>query len=456
MARSREGWTRREALSGAAAAAAVACGPRGREEEGGGDSDAVVPGQIDTIILVMFENRSFDHWFGARALLEGRAEDGLTSAMSNPDADGVAVAPFPLATPCLSDPPHGWSSSHSQWNSGANDGFVTEYAARSGTDGHDVMGYLRREDVPVSWALADAFTSCERYFCSVMGPTWPNRIYGHAGSNLGITGNSFPDDYLYTNPTVWNKLTEQGVPWAYYYSDVPFIALFEQGYDSQTCKLVEDLTFDAQNGLLPPVVWIDPAFTYNDNHPPKHHGLGEVFLAQLYALLSASPQWERMLILVTYDEHGGFFDHVAPPQTDDDFAEDGFDQLGFRVPALLIGPWVKQGMCSVTFDHSSWLKFICDAHGIAPWTKRIAAATSLSDALDLDRMASGVPLDPVALEPFLFDETALPAECDGGNDVISADLMRFAERALERGFPVRLDRKAIAGAVRSLVRAPIG
>lgn len=456
MARSRKGWSRREALRGAAAVAAVGCGTREGSEAKKGDSAAPAAGQIDTVILIMFENRSFDHWLGGRALVEGRAEDGLTSAMSNLDTSGVAVTPFPLDNPCLDDPSHSWNGSHTQWNEGACDSFVTVHAASSGTDGHDVMGYLQRADVPVSWALADGYTVCDRWFCSVMGPTWPNRIYGHAGSNLGVKGNDFVDAYPYTNPTIWNKLDEIGVSWTYYYGDVPFIAVFEHGYDSATCKMVEDLTFDAANGLLPPVVWIDPAFTYNDNHPPKHHALGEVFLADIYRILSKSPQWERMLIVVTYDEHGGFFDHVNPPTTDDDYAADGFDQLGFRVPALLIGPWVKQGVCSTTFDHSSWLKFLCDTHGIEPWTKRIAAAASIGEALDLDRMASGVPLDPVELAEFSFDEEDLPEECDGGNDVISAALQQLARLALERGFPVRLDRRAIASAMRSLGRPRVG
>ena len=443
-------WSRREALKGAAAVAAVGCKPRGSEGEG---ADAVIPGSVDTVILIMMENRSFDHWFGARALLEGRLdEDGLTSDMVNLNSAGEAVAPFHADAPCLSDPPHSWSAAHTQWDEGSNDGFVREYARSSGGDGVDIMGYLTRDDLPISWALADHFLVCDRYFCSVMGPTWPNRIYGHAGANQGMTNNSFPEDGLYSLPTVWKTVEAAGIEWAYYYSDVPFIAIFRDHYDQHKTKLIDDFFKDAAAGRLPPVVWIDPAFTYNDDHPPKHHALGELFLAQIYEALRASPQWERMMVLVTFDEHGGFFDHVPPPTTDDDFAEDGFDQLGFRVPSVVMGPWVKQGVDSSVYEHSSWLKFICDTHGIEPWTKRIAAATSLGEALDQDRMASGVPLDAPDLPAFSFDEENMDPSCEGGNDVISAVLLESAERARLLGYPVRLDKDEVAAPFRAAER----
>lgn len=448
------GWTRREALKSAAAATAVACAPRGKT--GDSDSAGVSAGQIDTVVMIMMENRSFDHWFGARKLEEGLSEDGLTADMTNLDNDGEAVAPFPLAEPCLDDPPHSWNGSHTQWNEGRNDGFVTNYAASSGTNGHNAMGYLRRSDLPISWALADAYTNCDRYFCSVMGPTWPNRIYGHAGSNLGVKGNDFVDGLPFMLPTVWQQVEAAGVDWAYYYADLPFIALLAYHYNEARTRLIDDFFKDAAAGRLPPVVWIDPAFTYNDNHPPKHHGFGEEFLKSVYEALAASPQWERMLVLITYDEHGGFYDHVPPPTTDDDYAEDGFDQMGFRVPATVIGPWVRKGVDSTVFDHTSWLKYLCDQHGIEPWTKRIAAANSLAAVLDTDAMAAGTPLAPITLPEFSIPEVAYDPACAAGNDVISANLMRFAERAIAAGFPVRLDPRAVAAPFRRRGRVLVG
>ena len=443
------GLSRREALDGAAAATAVACTPRGTPAPGDSgplDTGTRPPG-IDTVIMVMMENRSFDHWLGARRLLEGRTdEDGLDEDMENPDPDGNAIRPFRADTMCLSDPPHGWDSSRAQFAGGENSGFCLEYAERTGGDGAGVMGYLTREELPVTWALADAFGVCDRYFCSVMGPTWPNRLYGHAASSQGMISNEFPDGHPYSATTIWQKVAEAGLDWAFYYSDVPFIALFKDHFDPDHVKPVEDFFTAAAEGTLPPVVWVDPAFLYNDNHPPHHPGLGELFLASVYEALAASPQWDRTLLLITFDEHGGFFDHVPPPMTEDDYADDGFNQLGFRVPSLVIGPWVKQGVLSDVLDHTSWLKYLCEKHGIEPWNTRIAAATSLGVVLDEARMASGEPLEAPALPAFDFDPNDVGQECFYGPPppAVPAHIARFADYARSRGFPVRLDRDELA------------
>jgi len=222
------------------------------------------------------------------------------------------------------------------------------------------------------------------------------------------------------------------------------VAIFKDTYNTDRCKIVDDFFWDAEKGQLPPITWLDPAFAYNDNHPPKHPALGEMFLASVYEALVASPQWKNMLVIITYDEHGGFFDHVAPPTTDDDDAADGFGQLGFRVPCILVGPWVKQGVQSTVFNHGSWLKLVCELNGIEPWTARIAGSNSLAEVLDTDRMATGIPLDPVTLPAFSIDEATLAEQCDGGNDVTDVALMQFADRAIARGFPVRLDRSEVA------------
>lgn len=405
------GFTRREALASMAAAVAAGCAPKTGPS---GDSGAVIPATIDHIIVVMFENRSFDHFLGALKLEEGRAVDGLDATMSNPDADGNPIAVHPAAVQCLFDPPHGWNSSHLQWNGGANDRFVTEYIADGAPNPAEVMGYMTRADLPVSYALADAYTVCDRYFCSVMGPTWPNRFYGHAGTSEGQDDNNFPEGGAFTFPTVWNKLDEAGVAWKYYYTDLPFIGLFENGLKPGFYGMFEDFLYDCANGLLPAVSWVDPGFSYNDDHPPHFVGLGQEFLGMLYQALATSPQWNRCLLLVTYDEHGGFFDHVPPPTTEDDYAADGFDQMGFRIPVLAVGPFVKAGVVSDTLDNTSWLKLVCERFGITPWTKRIEAATSLAVVLDADRMAADQPNPPAEVPLPDYDDDALGAECFGG------------------------------------------
>ncbi len=395
--------SRREILAGAGVAlGAQAC------TTSTDDTADETPATIDHIIVVMMENRSFDHFLGAMTLLEGRDDlDGLTADMENAGDDGVPVAPYPNEIACIADPGHGWDASHGQYNGGVNDGFVRDYG------GPGVMQYMQRSDLPITWALADQYAVCDAYFCSVMGPTWPNRFYGHAGTSNGMRSNDWPPDGCYDMPTVWSKLIEAGIDGRYYYTDLPFQALFCGAYDVSRRHMLEDFVFDAELGSLAAVTWIDPGFAFNDDHPPHHVALGQEFLALVYKALSRSPQWDRCLLLITYDEHGGFFDHVPPPLTDDDHAAEGFDQLGFRVPVIAIGPYVKQGVVSTTFDHTSWLKLVCDRFGIEPWTKRIAAAKSLAAVLDTERMARREPMPPIELPVFDFDDDALPEGCDG-------------------------------------------
>ncbi len=397
--------TRRQVLATGgvgALAAAQACKPEG------GDTGEAAPATIDHIIVVMMENRSFDHYFGARSLLEGDAEvDGLTADMQNLDDTGAPVPVYPNEIDCVSDPHHGWDSSHEQFNGGLNDGFVVDYG------GPGVMQYQQRTDLPISYALADEYALCDAYFCSVMGPTWPNRFYGHCGTSDGMRGNDWPVDGVYAIPHVWGKLAEAGVEGRYYYTDLPFLALLEGAFNINERHTFEDFVADAEGGFLPPVTWLDPGFAFNDDHPPHHPAMGQEFLAAVYKALSRSPQWNRCLLLITYDEHGGFFDHVPPPTTEDDHAAEGFDQLGFRVPVVAIGPFVKQGVVHTQFDHTSWLKFVCERHGIEPWTARIAAANSLSAVLDEARMAADDPRPPIELPTFDYDDSSLGDECSG-------------------------------------------
>ena len=408
----REELSRRQALAGLAATMAAGCAS-GAGSETGGDT-AAGPGTIDHIIVVMMENRSFDHFLGAMKLVEGREIDGLDASMSNTGSDGTVYAPFHAETQCVYDPPHGWNASHSQFNDGANDGFVTEYEADRAPAPAEVMSYMTREDLPVTWALADHYAVCDRWFCSVMGPTWPNRFYGHAGTSDGQKDNSWPEDGSFDFPTVWTKLEEIGVPWKYYYTDLPFIGLFEGHMRADTSAFLEDFVEDCARGRLPPVCWVDPGFSYNDDHPPHYVGLGQEFLSVVYHALATSPLWERCLLLITYDEHGGFFDHVPPPTTEDDHVDLGFDQMGFRIPVVVVGPWVKPGVCNTTFDNTSWLKLVCERFGIEPWTARIAAATSLAEVLDAERMAAGQPYAPAEVPVVDVDDEAVPDECLGG------------------------------------------
>lgn len=412
------------ALAGAAGTAKMlsACG-----------SDGPPPG-IDTIVYLMMENRSYDHYLGARSMLDGKPGDGLVSTMSNPDLDGndIIIMPTPDGALCALDPPHGWDASRAQMAGGANSGFVTEHQARH-PGAVEPMGYMLRQNLPVTWALADAYTTADRWFCSVLGPTLPNRMYWHAGTSNGAKTNDEVLGGAFNGiPSIHHRLDEAGIDWAYYYGDVPVLAVLKDlEIEGRLRRFMYDFIDDAAAGKLPPVVYIDPGFGSNDDHPPHHPLLGQQLIAATYNALATSPHWERCLLVVTYDENGGYFDHVAPPTAPDELAADGFDQLGFRVPPLIIGPYTKQGyVSSVQYDHTSALKHLENHFGLAPLTMRSTAATDLADCIDAERLAAGEPSAPITLPAVEINESELPENCIGSSlREFDHDILAWADSA---------------------------
>lgn len=422
--RTRTTLSRREALKGLGlAAAGVTAGCGGADPEGEGPSlegFELVRSRIDTVVVLIMENRSFDHYFGALTLEEGRTDvEGLTADIANPHPDGSMVPVFHTEVDCLADPPHSWNSSHAQFNEGANDGFVREFAAREPEVAHEAMGYLNRADLPALYALSDAYTLCDHWYSSLMTSTQPNRFYFHCGQSGGYTNNDVQVDQDY--PSVYTRAAEKGLTWGAYYANLPGILLVpdRKAGDMQIQNL--DAFFAAaEAGTLPNVVLVEPPYGEADDHPPAHPTAGQLYIAQIYEALANSPQWERIAFFVTYDEHGGFHDHVPPPTAPDDRASEGFDQLGFRVPGLVIGPWVKPGHVShVVYDHTSALAFLEKLFELEPLTKRSAAADPMLDCFDLDAMAAGLPLQPVVLDPIEADPAELfrPECVTDGNDL---------------------------------------
>jgi phospholipase C len=377
---------------------------------------------ITTYVYLMLENRTYDHVLGSRTLLEGRPGDGLTATMSNRDSRGATVGVYeaPSHALCVLDPPHTWDPSHAQWNGGANDGFLEQYQLETGTPVTDVMAYLTRSMIPVTHALADAYATCDRWFASVMGPTLPNRGFWYAGTSFGLKTNSEVIDQFTSvpAPTIFNRLHGRNVDWAYYSGPLTIISMLGNPGPNQldiTGKIRKFAAYatepddhngqffkDAAAGVLPPVVYIDPFFGQNDDHPPQHPIVAQALIAATYRALAASPQWKNCMLVITYDEHGGFFDHVPPPQTPDDtlarYGVDGFGQLGFRVPALVIGPYVKQGyVSSVQYDHTSALKQLQTAFELEPLNVRMDAANDLSDCIDTERLARGDWAPPIEI-----------------------------------------------------------
>lgn len=349
---------------------------------------------VEHIIVLCMENRSFDHYFGARQLLEGQVDvDGLSGGESNLDQQGNAVPIYHMTNYTPEDPPHGWDQVHAQWNGGAGDGFVIEQQKVHGDEiKQEVMGYHVREDIPVLYALADEYALCDRWFCSLLGPTWPNRYYLHCGTSDGKINNSPP---LLGPKSIQDACSDAGITNNNYYGDVPwkwgaFPLLGFAGTDS------DDEFFNRlDSGTLEQVVIIDPGFTSNDDHPDHDIQLGQALIATVYQALAQSQYWEKSLLIITYDEHGGFFDHVPPPTTPD---ADGpeFQQQGFRVPSLVIGPHVRKGcVVHTVFDHASFPATVTRKFGLAELTERTAGVNDLGSCIDPAKVDDPQPPAPL-------------------------------------------------------------
>jgi phospholipase C len=388
---------------------------------------------IETIVVLCMENRSFDHCLGSLRLIEGRGDiDGLTGAETNPDRAGDPVGVHRLADFTVSDPGHNWGACHRQWNGGANDGFVVAHA---GAYQADVMGYHVRAQRPATYALADAGAVCQRWFSACLGPTWPNRAYLHAATSGGMQKDA---PMLFLSPTIWERLAGAGLGGVNYYHDVPWVF----GAFGQTSGVapIERFFADAAAGALPPLAVIDPAFFgggANDDHPTHDIGLAQALIATAFAAVAASPQWNRCLFVLTYDEHGGFFDHVPPPALPtaiEPYLE--FGTMGFRVPSIVLGPHVRRG-CAIdtVLEHSSLIATVCRRFGLAALSTRDAAAADLSSCIDPRRL--GDPLPPPAVPVIEVSEARLAAR----QALAAPGHVELAAALAARPAPVGLDRR---------------
>lgn len=351
---------------------------------------------IRHFILVMQENRSFDHYFGTMPGVEG-----IPAGASYLDETGATVTPFHDTDYCVDDPHHGWGDSHRQWNDGANDGFGTA----NGGDGRRVFGYLTEEDIPFYWDLYSTFAMSDHHHCSLLGPTWPNREYYLAASSFGMTGNSAIARERYVDAgdrLIFHSLERAGVDWRIYHTTVPFVWgafatwAFADPASGRTRRLTE-LYDDIEGGTLPEVSWVDPSWATGgtqttDEHPPANPQIGQAWLRDLVTRVMASPQWAETAIIITYDEHGGWFDHVAPPEAcpPGDFPPDSgggytYDRLGFRVPLVIVSPYSRAGYVSdhVT-DHSSILRLLEARYDLPALSGRDANAWPLIDMFDFE------------------------------------------------------------------------
>jgi len=451
---------------------------------------------VKHIIIVMQENHSYDNYFGVlgyvpnspfhnakrskgcdpsdHACVDGlkckaAAKTGvLTCKNKNPSNFAGSVRSFHEPRFCIGpDLDHGWSSSHEEGNfkrpndmlrSSPNNGFVRVNAETEGGQAfdHDTMGYYDDNDLPFYYDIAKTFAISDRYFCDVIGPTFPNRSYLAAGTSFGhlTTGEIFPPTggYKPITGTIYDRLDAAGVSWVDYYTDLPYSLIFRPAVLTEHQKSISTFAADAAAGTLPAVAFVDTGFLASqpingsnyetDEHPPANVRAGQYVVSQVMTALRNSPNWNDSIIFLTYDEHGGYYDHVKPAAADQGGADtpDGiqpgqcadasnppsseqpgggvqcvdsstidapgicptfsttgpypaecssFDQLGFRVPLVAVSPFSKPHYVShLVNSHTSFLALIEKRFGLQPLTARDAHANDFEDLFDFDNSPS--------------------------------------------------------------------
>jgi len=325
---------------------------------------------ISKVVIVLQENHTFDNYFGTYPGADGTAG----KAIQLPATKGAAPSVAPYHDPNLSpvDLSHSWASAHADYDGGRMDGFV--YSEGSS----ETMGYFDRTDLGRYWKAADQFVLCDRYFTSAMTESAPNHLYLVAGTSGGLQNDAVPASLDF--PPIFQQLDEKGVSWKVY-GFTQWFARFRylQSRPDPMANLVRGDQFraDLAAGELPDVSWVIGA-PGGSEHPSQNIQTGESSVANdIVNPLGASADWGSLALFVTWDDYGGFFDHVPPPAVD----AMGY---GFRVPALVISPFARAGLVDHTVnDHTSILKFVEKRWGLTPLSTRDAAANDLSEAFDL-------------------------------------------------------------------------
>jgi phospholipase C len=389
--------------------------------------------EIRHVVVLMQENRSFDHYFGTLPGVRGFTDPSVPKTVFyQPDADNPDsyLLPFHADTQsssaqALPSNSHAWQVQHQSFNNGAMNGFVTSHLAANGIDGQYSMAYFEQSDIPFHFALADAFTVCDGYHCSMLGPTWPNRLLLMTGTVDPQGQNGGP---VYSNdvPPVgfsWTTypelLTNAGVSWRVYQENDNYglnvLEYFDQYQNASTSSALYQgamrfyepgqFEYDAYHDNLPTVSWILPT-SYQSEHPDYMPAAGADFIASKINAIAANPDvWAKTLFILIYDENDGFFDHVtpptAPPGTPDEYITvDGLSQpigLGFRVPCILVSPFTVGGFVSHdTFDHTSVIRLLERLVGvrcpnISAWRRETVGDFTTALACPSPRTFPGLP-----------------------------------------------------------------
>jgi phospholipase C len=419
---------------------------------------------VNTFVVLMMENRSFDHYLGWHPHADGR-----NAGLSYPDDQGQRHPTHPLAPDfqgcAFEDPDHSWDGGRRQLDGGKLDGF------RKAPNDDYALGYYRRQDLPFAPALADAFTLYDRWFCSLLGPTWPNREYQHSAQSGGVKTNADPQDALDAYPhgglyrweTIWDRMIAKGLSVTYYYSDLPFIGVFGNRY-AGIIKPVSEFYADAAAGTLPRLAFVDPMFLdggggdglSGDEHPHGDIRIGQAFIADVVNAFVRSPQFRRGALFVNYDEWGGFFDHVAPRLVSDDRSSrnqaENFGITGFRVPGFAVSPYARRGHVNhMTVTHESILKLVSYKFGLGYLNKRHRYASNIGRSFDWEHPDFDPPELPDPSVPatiacssqgFAASDRAATSEAEEheGLHIGSPEMLEYFDRLGYPTEPARPDR----------------
>jgi len=343
---------------------------------------AAIP--IRHVIILMRENRSFDHLFGK---LHERGQPGVEAvpaSFSNPDETGSDVFPTHATTTCIdSDPGHQSASMQRCVNGGKMDGFVLNAAATTRTNGHFVMDYYDEIDLPFYYWLARSFAISDRHFAPNASGTFANRAFLEFATNAGVvdTGIVFPPP---STPSLFHLLMNAGLTWGAYSDGLPFSGSLDWDHADPGVHRLQELYDALDRGTLPNVAFVDGIEDVDDDHPTADLQLGEARVRTVLEHALASPQWQRLAMFWTYDEAGAFADHVPPPRGCLPLpARSPFTDLGPRVPLVAISPWARRGYAShVVHDHTAITRFIEAVFGLPALTARDANSDALLDLFD--------------------------------------------------------------------------
>jgi phospholipase C len=414
-------------LKAAAAAGAIVRQPDSLPDprRPAGTSTEALP--FDHIVVVMMENHSFDNLLGALAHSGQPKAQGLkfntkgVALNSNPGPEGPVLS-FPFGTTAQGpNVSQSWNATHEQIDEGKMDGFVRSVA------NVQPMGYWTKDLLPFPYSLASTFCVANRWFCSAPCQTYPNRRFLMAGSAYGNISTDVESlkDPPPPNGTIWDRLHHYEISWRNYFTDLPSVGIIGstvEKYPENLSPIAQFFT-DCASGNLPSVSLVDPEFgvagivgsalatlpalqpiaekletTGGDEEDPQDMAYGEYWASQIIKAVLSSPAWPRTLLIYTYDEHGGYYDHVPPPAA---IAPDsippelgpgdvpgGYDIYGPRVPAVVVSPYSKpNAVTNVVHDHTSFLATVEAKWNLPRLTYRDANAKTVMDFLDVERAA---------------------------------------------------------------------